>query len=106
MMRMLNLFLFLILLNSCASIPDVIGCRQETVNSGFCTYTLTKQSFEVDDKHPYNGQTWLDMKINSVYLPAESYAKIKEYILKACKQDNNCSQNIDNWDTKLNSITP
>ena len=105
-MRTLNLLLFLILLSSCASIPDVIGCRQQSVNSGFCTYTLTQKSFIVDDAHPYNNSTWLDMKINSVYLPAESWAKIKEYILKECKKNNNCSQNINNWDTKLNSITP
>lgn len=99
-------FSLILLLSGCASVPNFYGCRQRTVNSGFCTWSLKGDDFIIDDTHLYNGKTWIDMKIESVYLPAESYSQIKEYILKSCKQNNNCNQNISNWDTKLNSITP
>lgn len=98
--------LFALLISSCASVPDVWCCRARTVNSGFCTKTISNEDMIVDDTHLLNGKTWIDLKIESVYLPSESWVKIKEFVIKECKKTNKCSKEIASWDRKLNSLTP
>lgn len=105
-MKSLKPLFILILISSCAAIPDVSVCRSRSVSSGFCTMTISSKDSIVDDTHLLNGKTWIDLKIESVYLPADSWAKIKEYIIKQCKKDNNCAQNIGNWTSKLESVNP
>lgn len=97
--------LFILTLYSCASVPNVPVCRARTVSSGFCTYTVDNKDMIIDDTHLLNGKTWIDLKIESVYVPAESWAVIKEYIIKQCKKNNNCSENIGTWTGKLDSLT-
>lgn len=97
-------FLFLLSLSACSSVPDVIVCRPRTVNSGFCTYTVSNKDQIVDDTHKLNNMTWLDLKIDSIYLPAESWAKIKEYIINECKRNGNCQQDLSSWTRKIDSL--
>lgn len=72
--------------------------------------TISDKDQIVDDLHPLllssGPKTWIDLKIESVMVPAESWAGIKEYIIKQCKKNNDCAQNIGSWDRKLNSLTP
>ncbi len=98
--------LLVLTFTSCASIPDVPICRARTVNSGFCTNTVSNKDIIVDDTHLLNGKTWLDLKIESVYVPAESWAEIKKYIIKQCKKHRDCSGNIDTWSSKIDSVFP
>lgn len=104
-MKLLNILLALSLY-SCSSIPDIIACRARSVNEGFCTYTISNKNIIVNDEHPLNGKTWLDIKIESVYLPSDSWAKIKEYILKNCKKDQSCMNNLESLSNKIDSISP
>lgn len=64
----------------------------------------------VDDEHPLSlkagPKTWTDLKIESVYLPAESWSAIKKYLIEQCKANNKCNPNVDSWDRKLNSLNP
>jgi hypothetical protein len=104
---MKNLKLLLILsLSSCASIPDVYICRARSNNTGFCTKTITSESVIVDDNHLLLNKTWLDLKLESVLVPVESWVELKTYIIKQCKKNNNCDQNIDSWTRKIDSINP
>jgi hypothetical protein len=104
-MRNSSLLLSLIIC-SCASIPDVPVCRQRTVNSAFCTYTISNKDIIIDDTHLLDGKSWIDLKIESIYVPVDSWIKIKIYILDQCKRNNNCSNNIGQWSNKLDSIIP
>jgi hypothetical protein len=105
-MKNLRFLLSLCLLSSCAQVPDLIACRPTGPTSAFCTYTITDKDIIIDDTHLYNGKTWIDIKVESVYLPSESWIKIKEYIIKQCKKHNDCQNNIQNWDSKLSKLTP
>ena len=98
--------LLILTLYSCASVPDVPICRARSATEGFCTYTISNKDIIVTDNNKLGGKTWLDLKIESVYLPVESWASIKEYILKQCKKHNDCSNNIGTWSTKIDSIKP
>jgi hypothetical protein len=68
--------------------------------------TISNKDLIVDDTHLLNGKTWLDLKIESVYVPTDSWSNIKEYVLKKCKQDKNCSNNIGQWSSKIDSVNP
>lgn len=59
----------------------------------------------IDDTHLLNGKTWLDLVIESVYVPADSWVEIKSYIIKQCKKTNSCGE-VGEWKTKLDSINP
>lgn len=99
-------FLLILSLSGCASVPDVVVCRARTASSGFCTYTISNKDLIVDDVNLLNGKTWIDLKIESVYVPVESWAEIKKYILKQCKKNNDCSDNLDSWTRKMDSVDP
>ncbi len=101
----LSLSFLLSLAVGCASVPDTPICRQRTVNSGFCTYTVSDKDFIIDDTHPYLGKTWIDMKIEAIYVPVESWGEIKKFIIKQCKKSNKCSKDISSWDRKINSLS-
>lgn len=59
--------------------------------SGWCTFTISdKEIFLDNDKKLYNGKTWSDLKKDSLIMPADSYAKIKAYILSECKKHKDC----------------
>jgi len=105
-MKHLKSLLVLIFISSCATVPDVPVCRARAVNQGFCTWTVTNKDLIVDDVSTLNGKTWLDLKIESVYVPADSWAKIKEYIIKQCKKSNDCSDNLSTWTSKIDSVNP
>lgn len=99
-------FLCLLSLSSCGTIPSVPICRERTVNSGFCSWTIESKSQIVDDTHLLNGKTWIDIKIDSILVPVDSWVKIKEYIIAQCKRNGNCSDNVGQWQTKVDSLNP
>lgn len=102
--------LLILTLCSCASIPDTWVCRARSANTGFCTKTISDQSQIVSDETPLMLQgkpkTWIDLKIESVYVPAESWADIKGFIIKKCKKNQDCSANIGTWEGKIDSVNP
>lgn len=106
-MRLSKSFLSLLLsitIVSCASVPDVVGCRRRSPTEGFCTWTITDRDMIVNDQNKLNGKTWLDLVIEGVYIPADSWKEIKKYIIKQCKKNSNCAENISTWERKLNSL--
>lgn len=100
--RSLKLLLIssLLFLSSCASVPDVIICAEVSLSKGVCTYTVSGKNIVVDDDHLHEGQSWFDMRSKALTVPANSWAKIKAFLVKQCKQ-NKCDVDISSWDRGL-----
>ena len=109
-MRKLNsylvILLVLILINSCAGIPEVPICAEVSLSKGICTYTISGKNIVVDDEHPLEGQTWFDMRAKVLAVPASSWAQVKAWMIKQCKRTNKCSVDISSWDRNLDSNSP
>lgn len=88
-------------LSGCASIPDVPLCAEISLSKGVCTYTVSGKTFIIDDDNPFEGQTWFDMRIKTLSVPAKSWAKLKAFLIKQCKKSNKCDVDISSWDREL-----
>lgn len=86
--------------NNCASVPDVPICAEISISRGVCTYTVSGKNVEVDDEHLLEGQTWFDIRSKVLSVPASSWAQIKSWMIKQCKQ-NKCNIDISSWDREL-----
>jgi len=102
--RFLQNLILSLLVASCAQVPNEFICRSRTPDSGFCTKTISDEDIIIDDSHLFNGKTWWDVKEIAVIVPVESWAEIKKYIIKQCKNNNDCNSNIGSWDRKINLI--
>jgi len=98
------LIVSLLLISSCASIPDVPICAEINLSKGICTYTLSGKNIVVDDDNPLNGQTWFDMRSKILAVPASSWAEIKTWMIKQCKKTNKCDADISQWDRDINPL--
>lgn len=96
--------LLALILNSCASAPDVPLITRIGPSSGFYVFTISDREGVVDDENLLEGKTFLDYVNEGVIISPESYAKIKAYILKTCKRSNDCGENIGKWKSKLDKI--
>lgn len=114
MKRNFNLLIALVtlssLLLSCATMPpDVPVCVEVSPTRGWCTYTISDKEFYVDDENPlkiYDDQpalTWWELRPTFLLVPAPSYAKMKAYIIKTCKQ-NKCDKHIGSWERRMERV--
>ena len=92
------------LLLSCASVPNTPVCTQLSPDRGFCVYTIEEKEFLWDDEHKFDGKTWWEAKPSMVYVPAKSWAEIKKFIIKTCKQHKDCQKDIATWERKAKKI--
>jgi hypothetical protein len=92
-----------LILISCSSIDslDVPLCTRVSASKGFCTYLLSPRDQFVDDTHLLNGKTWFDLQPTMIYVPKESWAAIKKYIIKECKRTNRCDNAVESWDRTI-----
>lgn len=114
MQKLISLMLLGTLLSltvSCASTPNVPVCTELSVSKAFCTYTIEDKDFIIDDEHPYSftgnpkdAKTWWDMRPFMVMLPYQSWARLKSYIIKMCKQNGGCAENVGTWERKINKL--
>ena len=98
------LLLSLIVSAGCATAPDVPVCVEITPSRGWCTYTISDKDFEISETKKHEGKTYWELRPTMLLVPASSWAKIKAFIIKTCKQHGNCDQAVSSWDRKLNSI--
>lgn len=69
---------------------------------GFCTYTISNKDFYVDNAdHLYEGKTWYELELESLRVPASSWAAFKAYILSQCKKHKDCRDDLPKVETKL-----
>lgn len=78
---------------------------------GWCTYSISDDEFFVDnDKKLYfnkktrKKQTWRELKVEALIVPADSFAANKGYILKQCKKSGECKKDIGKWERKFEKI--
>ena len=100
-LKMLYVPLLALSLNGCTTVPNVPICAELSISKGVCVYTATGDSFVVDDENPFEGQTWFDMRIKTLSVPAKSWSKIKAFLIKQCKKSNQCNVDISSWDRDL-----
>ena len=100
LLRLLTIWLVLKLSTSCSSAPDVAVCAEISMSKGVCTYTVSGKNIIVDDEHPLDNETWFDIRSKALTVPAKSWAKIKAFLIKQCKQ-RKCNVDIDSWDRQI-----
>lgn len=97
-----------LIINSCATPPDIPVMTRLGPNKGYYVYTISNNEGVIDDNHPIfiNGEkkTWLDIVNESVYLPIYSWIELKKYIIKNCRKNHDCEKEIDSWNRKIESI--
>lgn len=98
---LLSLLVFVV---SCSSVPSIYVCTRIDAVSGKCVNTTTEEVVIINDEQKLNNQTWLDISIDSVILPTESWVKIKSYILKQCKSVKSCNKEYAKWQSKLDQL--
>jgi putative methionine-R-sulfoxide reductase with GAF domain len=98
-MHLIVLLVFVV--NSCASIPDTIICAEVSLSKGVCTLTVSGKNIIIDDEHPFENETWWDIRSKSLIVPAKSWAKIKAFLIKQCRKTNQCDADISSWDRDL-----
>ena len=104
--KLLSLLLIslLSLLTSCATPPNVAVCVEINPSKGWCTKTVSGEGFYVDDKTPYLGQTWWEMRPDMVLVPTKSWEGIKAFVIKSCKLSGKCDEKISSWDRSIDQI--
>ena len=100
LLKLLTIWLVLKLSTSCSSVPDVNICAEISISKGVCTTTVSSKTTIVDDEHPLDGATWFDIRSKALTVPAKSWAKIKAFLIKQCKQ-RKCNVDIDSWDRQI-----
>lgn len=96
------------MLSSCSTVPDVPVCKELELNRAYCIHTISNKEYYVDDSHPYINEkgerfTWWDMRVTTIQVPAQSWAKIKVFIIDQCKRNKKCSE-ITSWDRTVDKI--
>jgi hypothetical protein len=96
------LLILFVLLQSCASVPDVYVCTQLDINRGWCTKTISDEEFIVEraEGSPLK-LSWWAMRNQMIMLPPESWAKIKAFVIKKCRKNKECGET---WEKRLDNI--
>jgi hypothetical protein len=84
--------------------PDVAACVELSLEKGYCTKTISDESFYVDEENKLEEKTWWELRPYMIQLPISSWVKIKAYIIKMCKKYGQCDQEISSWDRKIEKI--
>ena len=79
-------------------------CTDLRPGAGFCVWTISNKEMEVDDTHLMDGKTWYDMQVGIIKMPLDTFLALKKYLIKNCKQNNNCNKEIDSWDRSLSTL--
>lgn len=86
--------------------PDVYGCVEVQKDEwGYCFKTISNKEQVVDNNEAtLEGKKWSEVNRKAIRVPAESWAKIKTFILAICKKSKECSDNIGTWQKKLDKV--
>jgi hypothetical protein len=81
-----------ILLHSCADIPNVPICTELEPDSAYCVNILEEKGFYWNNEILINDKTYWQMRPACVRVPPKSWAALKSYILKNCKNQGGCKE--------------
>lgn len=79
------------------------------MDRAWCRNSISDKRFFVDETHPMSmpdgtKKTWFEIRHTTVKLPAQSWAEIKKFIIKICKESEICSQNVASWDRAVGDV--
>jgi len=80
------------------------------MDEGYCRWTISDKRQLVSEKSPLvlpdgkTKMTWWEMRHSTVRLPAHSWAEVKKFIVKICKESDLCQQNVSSWDRSVSDI--
>jgi hypothetical protein len=96
----------LFLATSCQTLPPDEPIFVETVigREAQGVHIVSGKTFTVNDTEKHNGKTWWEMKPEMIQMTAQSWKKIKVYIITSCKKYGNCQDFISSWDRTLENI--
>lgn len=93
------------LLSSCATqAPNEPVCFEITMDRGGCIRPITGEEFEINEENKYQGKTWWEMRPAMIMLPPTTWEKIRGFIIKICKQSNQCQSEVSSWDRTVENI--
>jgi hypothetical protein len=92
LLTLFALSLSILLNKGCSTLPDVLLCTEINIERGYCVNTVSKKEFYVDETNLLEGKTWFELRPYMIYMPIESWVKIKSYLLKECKRYKKCPQ--------------
>lgn len=103
--HLLALLISLSFLCACSlTVPDVPICTELHPSAGYCVNTVSSKEFRVDDDHLWKGKSWWEIRHQMIYVPAESWAELKYFIIKVCKKTKQCDSDISGWDRTIDKI--
>lgn len=79
------------------------------MEKAYCRKTISDVRMIVDEQHPLTlpdgtKKTWFELRHTTVKVPAHSWAEIKKFIIKICKESELCQQNVASWDRSTSDI--
>lgn len=102
--RIMALLFVLSLLGCASSPPDVPVCVEITMSRGYCINTISAKEFAVDDVNKIDGKSWWESRPSMLMMPAQSWAKLKTWIIVQCKRTGQCDKEISSWDRTIKSV--
>lgn len=101
----LTMLLCILTVFSCTTVPNVPICKEINPDKGWCSWTLQKGGFYVDEARPYAFNpkepeklyTWWEYRPVMMALPPYSWEELKKYIIKQCKITKKCQGNVGEW---------
>lgn len=78
-------------------------CVELSPSRGYCTYTLSDRSFYVDETRKFEGKTWWEVRPYMIQVPPQTWAKLKAFIMKICKERGGCDQ-VGSWENAIHRV--
>lgn len=96
--------LLLCVLSGCAGMPeDRPICTEVSPVEGFCVRIISGKSFTVNESQKYEGKTWWEMRPAMILMPASTWASLKAWIIKTCKNNQQCDK-LASWQRTVEII--
>lgn len=102
--NLLKLLLVLGISSCSVAPPNVPICSEINATKGYCVEIVSSKDFVVTEENKFNDKTWWEMRPYMVYLPHDSWAEIKKFIIKVCKKYNCDGVDVSNWERTIEAI--
>ena len=79
------------------------------MDEGWCRWSISDRRQFVSETSPLEmpdktKKTWWELRPVMVRMPAHSWAEIKKFIVKVCKESELCEQNVSSWDRAVSDV--
>lgn len=92
MKRNLSMLLLSFVLWSCSNIPSKPVCTELGPDRAYCVNTLETKGFYWDNENLLDGKTYWEERNKCIRLPPSTWAAIKSYLIKDCRNQGGCSE--------------